>query len=165
MAGDSQPVGEGLDRQSPDSGIELVRRQSKPDGGGDPTARACRQGAGRAPGQDQRVDPPARVGEDQKERATMATQSQAQTGTKHGMTVEQKIQKLQELYADAPEVGKTALENVLRQMASDASASWMAEPRPRMEGAGRIGRRQGMVSELTMIAPLAEGGAKRLRGF
>jgi len=95
----------------------------------------------------------------------MATQTQAPTGTKQGMTVEQKIQKLQELYANAPEVGKTALENVLRAMSSDASASWMAEPRTRMESAGRIGRRQGTVSELTMIAPLAEGGAKRLRGF
>jgi hypothetical protein len=95
----------------------------------------------------------------------MATQTQAPTGTKQGMTVEQKIQKLRELYADAPEVGKTALENALRAMASEASASWMGEPRTRMEGAGRIGRRQGTVSELTMIAPLAEGGAKRLRGF
>jgi hypothetical protein len=31
--------------------------------------------------------------------------------------------------------------------------------------AGRIGIRQGKVSELTVIAPFAEGGAKRLRGL
>ena len=30
--------------------------------------------------------------------------------------------------------------------------------------AGRVGRRQGAVSELTVIAPFAEGGAQRLRG-
>ena len=30
--------------------------------------------------------------------------------------------------------------------------------------AGRVGRRQGVVSELTVIAPFTEGGAKRLRG-
>lgn len=95
----------------------------------------------------------------------MATPTQAPTGTKQGMTVEQKIQKLRDLYADAPEVGKAALENTLRAMTSGASAGWMAEPRTRMEGAGRIGRRQGTVSELTLIAPFAEGGAKRLRGF
>jgi hypothetical protein len=34
-----------------------------------------------------------------------------------------------------------------------------------MEGAGRVGKRQGTVSELTLIVPFAEGGAKRLRGF
>jgi hypothetical protein len=34
-----------------------------------------------------------------------------------------------------------------------------------MESAGRIGNRQGRVSELTVIAPVAEGGAERLRGF
>ena len=88
----------------------------------------------------------------------MATHAQAPT-------VEQKIQKLRELYADAPEVGKTALENALRDMTSGAGSSWMGEPRTRMEGAGRVGRRQGTVSELTLIAPFAEGGAKRLRGF
>ena len=32
------------------------------------------------------------------------------------------------------------------------------------KSAGRVGRRQGAVSELTVIAPFTEGGAKRLRG-
>ena len=34
-----------------------------------------------------------------------------------------------------------------------------------MGSAGRVGSRQGTVSELTVIAPLAEGGAERLRGL
>jgi hypothetical protein len=34
-----------------------------------------------------------------------------------------------------------------------------------MESAGRIGSRQGKISELTMIVPFAPGGAKRLRAF
>jgi len=34
-----------------------------------------------------------------------------------------------------------------------------------MESAGRVGVRQGMVSELTMIFPFAPGGARRLRAF
>ena len=38
MAWDSEPEGERLDRRAPDLGGGLVRRQSKPDGGGDPTA-------------------------------------------------------------------------------------------------------------------------------
>ena len=33
------------------------------------------------------------------------------------------------------------------------------------QSAGRVGVRQGKVSELTVIAPFAEGGAKRLRGL
>src|SRR5262249_49380847 len=38
VARDSQPVGEGLDRQAPDHGRRLVRRQSESDSGGDATA-------------------------------------------------------------------------------------------------------------------------------
>ena len=34
-----------------------------------------------------------------------------------------------------------------------------------MESAGRVGARLGKVSELTIIVPLAPGGAKRLRKF
>jgi hypothetical protein len=41
----------------------------------------------------------------------MATQPQAATGAEPDETVEQKIQQLRELFADAPEVGRTALEN------------------------------------------------------
>jgi hypothetical protein len=38
-----------------------------------------------------------------------------------------------------------------------------SQPRSRMESAGRTGSRQGKVSELTIIAPFAPGGAARLR--
>ena len=36
---------------------------------------------------------------------------------------------------------------------------------PRAQTAGRIGLRQGKVSELTVFLPFVKGGAKRLRGF
>ena len=74
-------------------------------------------------------------------------------------TVEEKVRKLRELYADAPEVGKVALERGFADLKRE-----MAAP-SRRETAGRIGARQGKVSELTLIIPFAEGGAKRLRGL
>ena len=77
------------------------------------------------------------------------------------MSTEEKIHHLRELFADAPEVGKTALENVLRELTSQASDS----PPVPIESAGRVGSRVGKVSELTIIVPLAPGGAKRLRAF
>ncbi len=92
----------------------------------------------------------------------MATQTQEKTGLEQSSDLEQKVQKLRELYADASEIGKTALENVIRALKSGTPAK---ETTARIESAGRIGRRQGKVSELTVIVPLAPGGAKRLRGF
>jgi len=92
----------------------------------------------------------------------MATQKQVKTGSEQSSDLEEKLQKLREIYADASEVGKTALENVIRALKSGAPAK---EPAARIESAGRIGRRQGKVSELTVIVPLAPGGAKRLRAF
>ena len=50
-------------------------------------------------------------------------------------SVQEKINKLRELFADAPEVGKTALEKVLSRLASDASKA----PPPPVESAGRVG--------------------------
>ena len=91
----------------------------------------------------------------------MATETQVKAGSKQSADAEEKIQKLRELFADAPEVGKKALENVLRELKSDASET----PPPAIESAGRVGSRLGTVSELTMIVPLAPGGAKRLRAF
>jgi hypothetical protein len=76
-------------------------------------------------------------------------------------TVQQKIQELRDLFADAPQIGKTALENVIHEITSDAKVP-RALP---MESAGRIGSRVGKVSELTIIVPFAPGGAKRLRAF
>ena len=70
---------------------------------------------------------------------------------------EKKIKKLRELYADAPELGRTALERLIGNMKdgiiSDTETS----------SAGRTGLRRGKVSELTIVFPIAPGGAKRLR--
>jgi hypothetical protein len=73
--------------------------------------------------------------------------------------VETKVQKLRELYADAPEVGRVALERGLPALERE-----MAAP-ARSQTAGRAGARQGKVSELTLVIPFAKGGAQRLRGL
>ena len=70
------------------------------------------------------------------------------TTTTTGATGEEKINQLRELFADAPEVGKKALENVLGQLTSQASQK---RPPP-VQSAGRVGSRLGKVSELTIIA-------------
>ena len=76
------------------------------------------------------------------------------------LTTEEKIDKLRHLFADAPELAKTALEKVLQELTSQVS-----EAPAGMGSAGRVGTRQGTVSELTMIAPFAPGGAERLRAL
>jgi hypothetical protein len=91
----------------------------------------------------------------------MATDTRSATGAEPDETVEEKIQQLRELFADAPEVGKRALENVLGDLTSQASQS----PPPPVESAGRAGVRLGKVSELTILVPFAPGGAQRLREF
>jgi hypothetical protein len=91
----------------------------------------------------------------------MTMQTESTAAPEPVQTVEQKIKRVRELYADAPEVGKQALENALRE----GAASWVSEPRTRMESAGRAGSRQGRVSEFTILLPLVEGGAERLRGL
>jgi hypothetical protein len=78
----------------------------------------------------------------------------------HDQAAEKKIQQFRDLFADAPELGKQALENLLREITSDVSNP----PQP-IESAGRIGVRLGNVSVLTIFVPLAPGGAKRLRAF
>jgi hypothetical protein len=89
----------------------------------------------------------------------MAPQTQLAPEPKSDAVVEQKIQKLKELYADAPELGRVALEKGLPDLKRELAAGTGAQT------AGRIGARQGKVSELTGIIPLAKGGAKRLRGL
>jgi hypothetical protein len=87
----------------------------------------------------------------------MATQTP--TRPDQDQSVEKKIQQLREAYRDAPEMAKVALENALptlKSLALEAQAS-------QTESAGRIGIRLGSVSELTVIAPFAPGGARRLR--
>jgi hypothetical protein len=90
----------------------------------------------------------------------MAMQAQTSIDSDQQQAAEEKVRQLRELFADAPEVGKMAMERVLGELTSQVSA-----PRTRMESAGRIGSRQGKISELTMIVPFAPGGAKRLRAF
>jgi hypothetical protein len=91
----------------------------------------------------------------------MATEVHTPTHTEQDLTAEEKIAKLRALFADAPEVGKKALENALKELSSQASET----PPPPIVSAGRVGSRLGKVSELTMVVPLAPGGAERLRAF
>jgi hypothetical protein len=89
--------------------------------------------------------------------------TQTETTKQSGKSADgaRKIQELRALFADAPELGRKALENVLRELTEQVSV----EPPPPVESAGRSGSRLGKVSELTLIVPLAPGGAKRLRAF
>src|SRR5262245_42514329 len=89
----------------------------------------------------------------------MATQTQAPAGSEQELAVEQKIQKLRELYADAPKLAQAAVEKGLPDLRREMAAAAATE------SAGRVGARQGKVSELTLVFPFAEGGAKRLRGL
>jgi len=89
----------------------------------------------------------------------MATQMQPISSSAPDPTPAVKTQELRELFADAPAMAKTALENALTTLMSDAAEAQAT----RAESAGRIGIRQGSVSELTVIAPFAPGGARRLR--
>jgi hypothetical protein len=91
----------------------------------------------------------------------MATELHTPPDTAHAMTVEEKIAQLRDLFADAPEVGKNALENALKELTSQAGQA----PPPPVESAGRAGIRLGNVSELTIVVPLAPGGAERTRAF
>jgi hypothetical protein len=91
----------------------------------------------------------------------MATTDVAVTELDQNLTVAEKVEQLRRLFDDAPEVGKTALERVLNELTSQASET----PPPPVESAGRAGVRLGKVSELTILVPLAPGGADRLRAF
>ena len=90
----------------------------------------------------------------------MAIATQEKTERGEASDLQREISELRALYADAPELGKTALENVLRSLPSQLSGA-----RSPVESAGRIGIRQGTVSELTVIASFAPGGARRLRAL
>src|SRR5262249_50589420 len=95
-----------------------------------------------------------------KETANMATQTAIRPES--NQTFEKKIQRVRELYATGPEIGKSALETLIRDMKSGTSRR---EPATRMSSAGRIGSTQGKVSELLVIAPLVPGGAERIRAL
>ena len=91
----------------------------------------------------------------------MSTQTVTSTKAEQERAGAEKVRQLRELFADAPELGKKALETALREISSQVSET----PPPAIESAGRVGARLGKVSELTIIVPLAPGGAKRLRAF
>jgi hypothetical protein len=93
--------------------------------------------------------------------ANTTTKQAQKLGLKQSSDAQQKIQELRELYADAPELSRKALENVLQELTEQVAQT----PPPPVESAGRVGSRLGKVSELTLIVPLAPGGAKRLRTF
>ena len=88
----------------------------------------------------------------------MATQLATANTAIQGSAAE-RIQKLREAYADAPEVGRVALDKVRDELESAIRLQQQQE----VSTAGRIGLRRGKVSELTGIVKLAPGGAKRLR--
>ena len=52
----------------------------------------------------------------------MATQAQAPAGSEQEQVVEEKIQQLRELYADAPEMGRVAAEHLLSALQSEVAA-------------------------------------------
>ena len=83
---------------------------------------------------------------------------QTATRPESNQTLEEKVQQLRQLYADAPAYAKTALENTLKELTEST-------PTAPVESAGRIGLRQGKVSELLFIVPFAPGGAARLRAL
>jgi len=89
---------------------------------------------------------------------TAVMESQTLTKAELDSVAQQKVQKLREVFADAPQIAKTALANLSQELTAHLS-----EPRSRMESAGRTGSRQGKVSELTLILTFAPGGARRLR--
>jgi hypothetical protein len=86
----------------------------------------------------------------------MTTQTATPEKPKQDSAVEQTIRELRQLFSDAPGMAKAALERALPTLASLGAGGSTTS-------AGRIGIRQGTVSELTVIAPFAPGGAQRLR--
>jgi hypothetical protein len=89
----------------------------------------------------------------------LAMTTQTLTRPRQNQTVEKNIQQLRQLYADGPQFAKKALENARPTLMSQVAEAQASQN----ESAGRIGIRQGKVSELTVIAPFAPGGAQRLR--
>lgn len=85
------------------------------------------------------------------------TTSAAMNRAKQGLAPEQQLQKLREIYAGAPELGRVALEKMMPELETAIRLA------PKATTAGRIGVRQGKVSEFTLMLKLKPGGADRLR--
>src|SRR4030095_6336134 len=69
----------------------------------------------------------------------------------------QQLQNLRQIYADASELGRAALEKMMPELEVAARLASKATIN------GRIGIRQGKVSEFTLMFKLKPGGANRLR--
>jgi hypothetical protein len=93
-----------------------------------------------------------------KRSAAVATPT-ATANPKQDTGPEQQLRKLREIYADAPEVGRVALEKIMGELEGAVRS------REKAATAGRIGLRQGKISELTSIVKRKPGGAKRLRAL
>src|SRR5262245_43809681 len=89
----------------------------------------------------------------------MATPTVTSTGDKQTLSSQPNLQKLREMYADAPEMGRIALEKIMGELQAAVRS------RQKAATAGRVGLRQGKVSELTAIVKLTPGGATRLRAL
>jgi len=86
----------------------------------------------------------------------MATQTASAQTSKQPMGAEQQIKKLREAYADAPEMARVALDNIIGELKG-------AAPQQRSTSAGRVGLRLGKVSEFTAVWKITPAGAKRIR--
>ena len=82
----------------------------------------------------------------------MATQPQAATGPEQDAAIRRQVD---EALGNEPESIKATLVNAIREL--------QAAQKPGTESAGRVGLRQGKVSELTILVPFKPGGAERLR--
>src|SRR4029077_10183098 len=86
----------------------------------------------------------------------MSTVAQTTKTSNQTTSPAQQLQKLREAYADAPEIARVALDKIFGELKGSA-------PQQRSTSAGRVGLRQGKVSEFTAMWTFAPGGAKRLR--
>ena len=82
----------------------------------------------------------------------MAMQPQTATGPEQDAAIRRQVE---EALGNEPEPIKAALVNAIRELQSGQT--------PGTESAGRVGLRQGKVSELTALIPFKPGGAERLR--
>jgi hypothetical protein len=96
--------------------------------------------------------------------ATIAPPQPTQTSGQPTDERTQKLHEIRELFAEGNEIGLKALDNLIAR-AGQGPTKIDQKPVVELTTAGRIGLRQGKVSELTVIAPFAEGGAKRLRAL
>jgi hypothetical protein len=78
--------------------------------------------------------------------------TQTLTKPAQDQSLEKKIQQFREIFADAPELGKRALENALAELRSQTS-----DLPPPVESAGRVGARLGKVAEGQPLARREQG--------